>query len=75
MQGLRIRQRLQEQYASKPQEAQAITSANTEQRAGASSTADGNDDLQVGEEARALASTLTHVRSLSHPPLNNINQP
>ena len=74
MQGLRIRQRLQEQYASKPQETQTSTSANTQQRAGASSaTADGNDDLQVGEEARELASTLIHVRSLSHPPLNNIN--
>lgn len=73
MQGLRIRQRLQEQYASKPQEAQVIKSANTEQRAGASSTADGNDDLQVGEEARALASTSTHVRSLSHPPLDNVS--
>ena len=65
MQGLRIRQRLQEQYASKPQ---VSTSANTQQRAGASSAAaDGNDDLQEA------ASTSTHVRSLSHPPLNNIN--
>ena len=74
MQGLRIRQRLQEQYASKPQETQASTSANTQQRAGAASaTADGDDDLQVGEEAGALASTSTHVRSLSHPPSNSIN--
>lgn len=54
VQGLRIRQRLQEQYASKPEETQASTSASTQQRAGASSAAaDGDDDLQLGEEAGA----------------------